>query len=308
MSVTPDIQDTPAAMRSAVDAARAAGSTAGLVPTMGYLHDGHRSLMRAARSECGFVVVSIFVNPLQFGPNEDLDRYPRDLEHDLAVCAEEGVDVVFVPTVAALYPRYPPATTVHVAGLTDALCGASRPGHFDGVTTVVTKLCSIIGPARAYFGRKDAQQLAVITRMVADLDLPVTIVGCPLVREPDGLARSSRNALLSADERSAALTLFAALRAGADAVRGGERDPRRVEETVRERIREAPLLAIDYVEARDGSTIAPITRIDGRVLLAVAVYCGPARLIDNIGLVVNGDRVEADLGIGWTPPNPAPVV
>jgi pantoate--beta-alanine ligase len=277
---------------------------------MGYLHEGHRSLMRAARSECGFVVVSIFVNPLQFGPNEDLDRYPRDLSGDLAVCADEGVDAVFAPTVGALYPQYPPATTVHVSGLTDALCGASRPGHFDGVTTVVTKLFSIVGPARAYFGRKDAQQLAVVTRMAADLDLPVTVVGCPLVREPDGLALSSRNALLAPDDRAAAATLFAALRAGVDAVRAGERDARAVEAVVRARVLDEPRLTIDYVEARDGLTIAPITRIDGRVLLALAAFCGPAhtRLIDNIGLVVNGDRVEADLGIGWSPSNPTPVV
>jgi pantoate--beta-alanine ligase len=268
---------------------------------MGYLHEGHRSLMRAARAESGLVVATIFVNPLQFGPNEDLDQYPRDLDGDLAACKAEGVDLAFVPTVAELYPEYPPRTTVHVAGLTEALCGASRPTHFDGVTTVVTKLLSIAGPCRAYFGRKDAQQLAVIRRMAADLDLPATIVGCPLVREADGLARSSRNAYLDAEQRAAAPRLFAALRAGAEAVRAGERDPRRVEQITRDAIAAVPQLTIDYVEARDVDTIGVIDRIAGRVLLAAAVFCGPSRLIDNVVLDVTDGEVAVDLGTGWHP-------
>src|SRR5690349_10375146 len=189
---------------------------------MGFLHDGHRSLMRAARRDTDFVVVSIFVNPLQFGPNEDLDSYPRDRRGDLAQCEAEGIDVVFAPTAAEMYPAGEPRTTVHVAGLTEGLCGAARPTHFDGVTTVVAKLFAIVGPSRSYFGQKDAQQLAVITRMARDLNLPVEVIGCPLVREPDGLAMSSRNSYLSAEERAAALVLSRALTQAADAIRGGE--------------------------------------------------------------------------------------
>jgi pantoate--beta-alanine ligase len=271
---------------------------------MGYLHEGHRSLMRAARDECDFVVATIFVNPLQFGPNEDLDRYPRDIDGDLAACRAEGVDAVLMPVVSELYPEYPPRTTVHVAGLTEALCGASRPTHFDGVTTVVAKLLSIAGPCRAYFGRKDAQQLAVIRRMTADLDLPATIVGCPLVREPDGLALSSRNAYLDAEQRAVAPTIFAALRAGVDAVQRGERDARRVEAIVREPIAAVPAFTIDYVEVRDADTIGSLDHVDGAVLIAVAVFCGSTRLIDNVRLEVSGDLVSADLGTGWDPPAP----
>jgi pantoate--beta-alanine ligase len=192
---------------------------------------------------------------------------------------------------------------VHVAGLTDALCGASRPTHFDGVTTVVTKLLSIVGPSRAYFGRKDAQQLAVIRRMTADLDLPATIVGCPLVRESDGLARSSRNAYLDSVQRAAAPRIFAALRDAVALVESGERDARAVEGAVRETIEAVPELRVDYVEARDADTIGVIERVDGRVLLAVAVYCGTTRLIDNIVLEVSGGQVHADLGTGWQPRN-----
>ena len=191
---------------------------------MGFLHDGHRSLMRAARVESDFVVVTIFVNPLQFGAREDLDRYPRDLSGDLELCRAEGVDMVFSPPVGEMYPQGSPADDRARRGLTDVLCGASRPTHFDGVTTVVTKLFAIVGRCRAYFGRKDAQQLAVIERMVADLDLPVEVVGCPIVREPDGLALSSRNAYLSSAQRQAALVLSRALEAAARAALDGERD------------------------------------------------------------------------------------
>ena len=202
MITTPSI----AAVRAACAATRARGGTVGLVPTMGYFHEGHRSLMRAARAAHDLVVVSLFVNPTQFGPNEDLDAYPRDLVADAAAATDEGVDVLFTPTVAEMYPDGA-RTTVHVDALTEGLCGASRPGHFDGVTTIVAKLFAIVGECSAYFGRKDAQQLAVVRRMAADLDLPVTVVGCPIVREPDGLAMSSRNAYLSSDERQRATVL-----------------------------------------------------------------------------------------------------
>src|SRR6266513_4988681 len=216
-----------AELRTVCDRARAVGRPVGLVPTMGYLHEGHRSLIRAARAAGDFVVVTIFVNPLQFGVNEDLDRYPQDLSGDLGQCEAGGADVVFAPSEHEMYPRGAPLATVHVAGLTEGLCGAARPAHFDGVTTVVTKLFSIVGPSTAYFGRKDFQQLAVVRRMAADLDLPVEVVGCPLVREPDGVAMSSRNAYLSTDERRRATGIFASLRAAVAAVEAGERDPER---------------------------------------------------------------------------------
>jgi pantoate--beta-alanine ligase len=287
--------ETIVALRDACADARASHRTVGLVPTMGYLHEGHRSLMRAARAETDFVVVTIFVNPLQFGPSEDLGRYPRDLVRDLEACAQEGVDVVFAPSVAEMYPQ-PPATTVHVAGLTEGLCGAHRPVHFDGVTTVVAKLFSIAGPCRAYFGRKDAQQAAVVTRMAADLEFPVEVVACPLVREADGLALSSRNAYLSADDRRAAPVLFRALRAAADAVLAGERDPLRLTTHIREIVATESNVELEYVEARDAATIEPIERVEGEVLLALAARLGVTRLIDNIGISVVGDSVTVDLG------------
>jgi pantoate--beta-alanine ligase len=283
-------------LHDACDAARASGLTVGLVPTMGYLHDGHRSLMRAARAGTTFVVVTIFVNPLQFGPGEDLDRYPRDLDGDVAACRAEGVDVVFAPSVDEMFP-VAPRTTVHVAGLTDALCGLSRPGHFDGVTTVVTKLCAIVGPCLAYLGRKDAQQLAVVTRLVSDLALPVEVVGCPLVREADGLAMSSRNAYLDDAQRRAATVLFRALRAGADAAVAGERDPERVRAVVRDQLAGEPLVAPEYVEVRDAAEISEMERLDGDVLLAVAARVGGTRLIDNVRLTVRGERVDVDAGV-----------
>jgi pantoate--beta-alanine ligase len=295
--------DTIVALRDACDRARASGGTVGLVPTMGFLHEGHRSLMRRARSEASFVVVTIFVNPLQFGPSEDLGSYPRDLAGDLAACAVEGVDVVFAPSVAEMYPR-PPVTTVHVAGLTDGLCGDHRPGHFDGVTTVCTKLFSIAGPCRAYFGRKDAQQAAVVARMAADLDLPVEVVACPLVREADGLALSSRNAYLSPADRRAAPVLFRALRVAADAVVAGERDPHRLTVQVREIVAAEPAVELEYVEVRDAEAIAPIERVDGTVLLALAARLGGTRLIDNVAISVAGASVSVDLGTVSASPKP----
>jgi pantoate--beta-alanine ligase len=287
--------ETIEGVRRACDDARAAGRTVGLVPTMGYLHEGHRSLMRRARAETDLVVVSIFVNPTQFGPNEDLARYPRDLEGDRRACEQERVDVVFAPSVEEMYPAGA-ATTVHVEGVTRGLCGDHRPGHFDGVTTIVAKLFAIAGPCRAYFGRKDAQQVAVVTRMARDLDLPVDVVACPLVREADGLARSSRNAYLAPDDRRAAPVLFRGLRAAADLVIAGERDPQRVVAAVREVVATEPRVDLEYVEARDAASIAPIDRLDGNVLLALAAHLGATRLIDNVGITVRGDTVEVDLG------------
>ena len=277
--------ETIAELRAACDRARADGKVVGLVPTMGFLHDGHRSLMRAARRDTGFVVVTIFVNPLQFGAGEDLDRYPRDLDRDLAACEREGVDVVFAPTRREMYPAGPPATTVHVDGLTSSMCGAARPTHFDGVTTVVTKLFAITGPCRAYFGQKDAQQLAVIARMAADLNLPVEVVGCPLVRENDGLAMSSRNAYLSSAERTAALVLNRALVHAARSVANGERDPAAVRTQIENEVATEPLVELEYVEVRDLHDLTPAPKpLEGDVLIALAARVGPTRLIDNVML------------------------
>jgi pantoate--beta-alanine ligase len=283
-------------VRAACARARADGQRVGLVPTMGYLHEGHRSLMRAARAQSDFVVVSIFVNPLQFGANEDLDRYPRDLQGDLDACAAEGVAVVFAPTAEEMYPRGAPLTSVHVDRLTADLCGAARPTHFDGVTTVVTKLFAIVGPCAAFFGRKDAQQLAVIQRMAADLNLPVEVLGCPLVREPDGLAMSSRNAYLSKDERRAALVLSRALHAAADAALAGERDATALVALVCRTIAAEPMIALEYVEARDAHELTPVTTLAGEVLIALAASVGTTRLIDNVMLTVHGSDVRAELG------------
>jgi len=288
--------DRIAAVRGACERARGAGRRVGLVPTMGYLHDGHRSLMRAARAASDFVVVTIFVNPLQFGPQEDLDRYPRDLAGDLAACEAEGVDCVFAPSVAEMYPR-PSLTTVHVTDLTTDLCGASRPTHFDGVTTVVTKLFAIVGPCAAFFGRKDAQQLAVVTRMVDDLNLPVDVVGCPIVREADKLAMSSRNAYLSDGDRAAAPALFASLAAAIAAIVDGERDPRRVVATIRAVVGTEPRIELEYAEVRDAHELSELERLDGSVLLAVAARIGGTRLIDNVLVHIEGATVDADLGV-----------
>jgi pantoate--beta-alanine ligase len=286
---------TIAAVRSACDDARLAGRRVGLVPTMGYLHEGHRSLMRVARAECDLVVVSIFVNPLQFGPSEDLDRYPRDLAGDMRACEAEGVDVLFVPTVAEMYPRAP-LTTVHVESLTASMCGLARPTHFDGVTTVVAKLFSIVGPCHAYFGRKDAQQLAVVTRMAEDLDLPVTVVGCSLVREPDGLAMSSRNAYLDDEQRRAASVLSRALRHASDAIADGERDTQKLADLLRATIATEPTVELEYADIRTAKDLAPVDPIDGPVLLALAARVGTTRLIDNVAVTVDGANVSVDMG------------
>jgi pantoate--beta-alanine ligase len=283
-------------VRRCCDDARRAGRTVGLVATMGGFHEGHRSLMRAARAGTDLVVVSLFVNPTQFGSGEDLAGYPRDLDGDAAVAAAEGVDVLFAPTVDGMYPD-PPRTTVHVAGLTERLCGTSRGTHFDGVATVVTKLFAIVGPCTAYFGRKDAQQLAVVRRLAIDLNLPVEVVGCPLLRDLDGVALSSRNAYLDPQERRAATVLVRALRRAADAIRAGERDPVAIRDLAAATIATESRVRLDYAEIVDAETIEPVTCVQGSVLLAVAAFVGPARLIDNLAIHATDDQIALDLGV-----------
>jgi len=294
-------------LRACCDDARASGSRVGFVPTMGFFHAGHRSLMRHARAETDFVVVSLFVNPLQFGPNEDLAAYPRDLDRDLAAAEAEHVDVLFAPSADEMYPR-PVVTTVHVDGLTAGLCGRSRPTHFDGVTTVVTKLLSMVGPCRAYFGRKDAQQLAVVRRMVDDLDLPVEVVGCPLVREPDGLAMSSRNAYLDPDDRRAATVLSRALHEAAAEIVSGQRDADHVHRVLAGLIATEPRVRLEYAEVVDAHDLTPVTEIAGEVLVAIAATVGRARLIDNMTVSVTDHEVDIDLGIVAREPTSAEVV
>lgn len=259
------------------EAVAAAARPIGLVPTMGALHEGHLSLIRAARESCDTVVVSIFVNPLQFGPTEDLDRYPRPEGRDIESAEREKVDIVFLPTVEEMYPPGR-STTVHVSGLSDVFEGSVRPGHFDGVATVVAKLFGIVTPDRAFFGQKDAQQLAVVRRMVADLSIPVEVVVCPTVRDEDGLALSSRNVYLTAGRRAAATALYSALEAGAAALEAGRTTPE-AEEAMRSVLHTEPELLVDYIAVVDPDTFGPPSR---RHLLIVAARVGGTRLIDNL--------------------------
>lgn len=256
----------------------------GFVPTMGFLHEGHVSLLEAARRSCDVVVLSIFVNPLQFGPNEDFERYPRNEEGDLAVARQAGTDIVFLPKVAEMYP-HPIKTTVSVREVTARLCGASRPGHFDGVATVVTKLFNIVQPDAAFFGMKDAQQVAVIEQMVLDLNLPVEIVPCPTIREADGLAKSSRNVYLNEEERKQATVLSSALREAEKmlATRGNGLTPEQLKESVQSHIRRSPLAVIDYVEVLAFPSLEPVESFapGERIIVALAVKFGNTRLIDN---------------------------
>jgi pantoate--beta-alanine ligase len=261
------------------------GKSIGFVPTMGYLHEGHLSLVRESKKRADVTVVSIFVNPAQFGPNEDFKKYPRDLEKDSAYLEKGGVDCLFYPDAAEIYPPgY--RTYVEVRGLQDRLCGKARPGHFQGVATVVLKLFDIVGPGLAFFGAKDAQQVLIIGKMVADLDLDTEVVTCPLVRDPDGLALSSRNAYLSPEERKAALVLSISLRWAERAVAAGERDTAKVIAGIRAAIEAEPLARVDYVEAVDPVNLDPVAEIRGDVLIALAVFVGSTRLIDNIRLHV----------------------
>ncbi len=290
-------------LRAILDDARAAGQTVGFVPTMGFFHEGHRSLMRAARADHDVVVVSVFVNPLQFGEGEDFDAYPNDLERDTAVCEAEGVDLLFVPSVDEMYGERC-VTNIHVAELTDGLCGVGRPTHFDGVATVVTKLFSIVGPCTAYFGRKDHQQLAVVKRLTADLSLPVEVVRCPLVREPDGLAMSSRNAYLEPDERRAATVLHRALLEGIRVIEAGERDPATVRRVVADGVIAEPAARLEYCEVVHADDLQPVTALDrpeDGVVIALAARVGEARLIDNVAVQVDGDVVVSDVGVTTDP-------
>jgi pantoate--beta-alanine ligase len=270
-----------AELRAATDAARSSGAGVGFVPTMGALHAGHRSLLARARAENDLVVASIFVNPLQFGPSEDLASYPRDREADLAVLAAEGTDLAFLPAEGEVWPA-PPEVRLQVGALADRLEGLVRPGHLDGVATVVAKLLHLAGPSRAYFGQKDAQQLAVVRRMVADLAFPNEVVACPTVREPDGLAVSSRNAYLSAAERERATALHRALSAGRAAFQAGQRDPGAVEAAARDLLEDAPGVEADYVALVEAASFEPAKQAEPGQVLATAARVGRTRLIDNV--------------------------
>lgn len=256
------------------------GLTVGLVPTMGFLHEGHQSLIAASVKENDRTVVSVFVNPTQFGPNEDFEAYPRDIEKDRALCESTGADLIFNPEPEEMYPEGF-CTYTNITGLSDALCGKSRPIHFKGVCTVVSKLFNIVGADKAYFGEKDAQQLAIIRRMVRDMNIPVEIVGCPIIREEDGLAKSSRNTYLNPEERKAALILSKAVFAGKDMVENGEKSAEKIVSSMKEIIKSEPLAEIDYVEMVDMNTMKNIDAVEGAVLCAIAVKIGKTRLIDN---------------------------
>jgi pantoate--beta-alanine ligase len=290
LELEPDVRS----FRAACDDVRKNGGVLGLVPTMGALHEGHMSLVRAARDRSSTVAVTIFVNPTQFGPNEDLARYPRTLEQDLALCREAGVGLVFAPEASEMYPPRE-RTRVRVSGLTDALCGPRRPGHFEGVATIVSKLFNVAGPCVAVFGRKDYQQLKVIERMVRDLLLPIEIVSHPTVRDPDGLALSSRNRYLSPSEREAARSIPRALGAASAAFQHGERRARALRAPLAEALSAAGL-SVDYAELTDADELEPFSdeaEIGARALLAVAAFAGSTRLIDN---VVLGEDPPPELG------------
>jgi pantoate--beta-alanine ligase len=267
-------------VRETVKSWKQEGLSVGFVPTMGYLHEGHKSLIDAARRENDRVVVSIFVNPMQFGPSEDFASYPRDLEKDAKLCEDAGVDVIFHPKAEEMYEDNF-CSYVDMNGLTTELCGKSRPIHFRGVQTVVLKLFHIVTPDRAYFGQKDAQQLAVIKRMVRDLNVDTQIIGCPIIREEDGLAKSSRNTYLSTEERQAALVLSRSLQTGKALVESGETSTAKIKEAISAELEKEPLAKIDYVDVVNFDTITPIDTLSGSVLVAIAVYIGKTRLIDN---------------------------
>ena len=282
------IVNTIAEVREIVKAWKKEGLTVGLVPTMGYLHEGHASLIKRASKENDRVVVSDFVNPIQFGPKEDLASYPRDIDRDAEVCENAGADIIFHPTADEMYcPDF--STFVDITGPSDELCGKSRPTHFKGVCTVVSKLFLIVAPHRAYFGQKDAQQLAVIKRMVRDLNFDIEIIGCPIIREADGLAKSSRNTYLSDEERKSAVILSKALQQGKELVLNGEKNAQVVIDKITEVINSEPLAKIDYVQVVNFPQVQPVEVIDGDILTAVAVYIGTTRLIDNF-IIENGEE------------------
>ena len=275
---------TRADLRSALSSQRRLGASIGLVPTMGALHRGHLSLIERAALDCDRVAVSIFVNPIQFGSPEDLERYPRDLDADVALAAGSGADFVFAPTVEEMYPNGESPTTVEAGPVAGRLEGAARPGHFRGVATVVTKLVCLAGPCRAYFGEKDFQQLVVVRQVARDLDLPAEVVGCGTVREADGLAMSSRNRRLGAHERAAAPVLYRALVAGRDEVTAGAKDPEAVASAMERVVGCEPLAQLDYAEVRDPDTLAAMRTVSGEARLLVAAELGGVRLIDNLGV------------------------
>lgn len=266
-------------VRKYVKKARREGKSIGFVPTMGFLHEGHKSLIDRASAENDFVVVSVFVNPTQFAPNEDFEAYPRDIVKDSELCEAAGADIIFNPEPEEMYINS--LTSVSVDKITKGLCGKTRPTHFDGVCLVVSKLFNIVTPDKAYFGQKDAQQLMVVRKMVRDLNFDIEIVGCPIVREADGLAKSSRNTYLNTEERKAALCLSRALQKGRDMLNGGETSARIVVDEMKKEIEKEPLAKIDYVEIVDLDTLEPAEKISGGVLAAMAVYIGKTRLIDN---------------------------
>lgn len=267
-------------VKTQVEAWKRAGKSIGIVPTMGYLHEGHRSLIERAAAENDHAVVSVFVNPTQFAPGEDLQSYPRDIDADAALCRDAGAALLFHPAPEEMYaPDF--CTFVDMDAVSKGLCGASRPTHFRGVCTVVAKLMNLARADRAYFGQKDAQQLAVVRRMVRDLDMNVDVVGCPIVREPDGLAKSSRNTYLSPDQRAAAVVLSRAIEQGRRLVDAGETDAKRVLGVMRAAIEEQPLARIDYLEAVSWDSIEPVETLEGPTLVAMAVFIGSTRLIDN---------------------------
>lgn len=280
------IVNTVNEVREQVKAWRREGLSVGLVPTMGYLHEGHKSLIDRSVSENDRTVVSVFVNPIQFGPGEDLESYPRDMDRDAAVCEKAGADLIFHPEPSEMYHEGF-STFVDMDTLTGGLCGKTRPIHFRGVCTVVSKLFHIVTPDKAYFGQKDAQQLAVIRHMVEDLSFGIEIVGCPIVREEDGLAKSSRNTYLDEEERKAALVLSRSLKAGKGLFEHGERDAKKLQEAMVKKIQEEPLAKIDYVEVVDWKNLESVEQIDREVLVAMAVYIGKTRLIDNVILPDN---------------------
>ncbi len=276
-----EVAKTIESVRSLVRAARSAGKKIGFVPTMGALHIAHISLIEAAIKECDFVVVSIFVNPTQFVPGEDFEKYPRPLEADLKICEKAGVDVVFAPTPEQMYPSEN-ITWVNVGKLTETLCGRSRPGHFRGVTTVCAKLFNIVAPDIAFFGQKDAQQAVVIRRMVADLNMPLKIVVCPTVREPNGLAVSSRNQYLTDQQKQDATSIYRSLQKCEEMIKAGTKDAGIIINEMQKVLKQVPSIEIEYVSIVNAETLQSIDRITGKVLAAVAVRIGPARLIDNI--------------------------
>ena len=274
------IVHTIAEVREIVSAWRKEGLTVGLVPTMGYLHEGHQSLIKKSAEQNDRTVVSVFVNPIQFGPNEDLAAYPRDINRDMAKVEEAGGDLIFNPEPAEMYPGHF-TSFIDTTETTELLCGAVRPVHFRGVCTVVGKLFNIVCPDRAYFGQKDAQQLATVRRFVRDLNFPLEIVACPIIREKDGLAKSSRNTYLSPEERKAALILSQSLKLGKKAIEDGEKSAQKVINIITANLQTEPLARIDYVEVVDFENIQRTARIEGEVLVAIAVYIGKTRLIDN---------------------------